>query len=198
MTEPAGMQGWIELFRSLGQSLLGVLRAEADALAADFRRSGTHLARGLALLAGAAGVLFWTLGIVVLALIALLSLWLPVWAAALVVAAVFALTAGVLVALGLGQLRRLESPIDSIRTRVSDHLDWWQHHLLADPAADRLGGVPPVVRSGGVPPPGGQGAVSPTDTPPPAPAASPEASGAPGRTPPRIHPDDPLEEDDEP
>jgi hypothetical protein len=167
MTEPSGMQGMIELFRSLGQSLLAVLRAEADALAADFRRSGVHLARGLAFLAGAAGVLFWTLGIVVLALIALLSLWLPVWAAALLVAALFALTAGVLVALGLGQLRRLESPVDSIRTRVSDHLDWWQHHLLADPAAVPPGGVPPV---------------------PPVPPASR----------PRIHPADPLEEDDEP
>jgi hypothetical protein len=189
MAEPAGMQGWIELFRSLGQSLLGVLRAEADALAADFRRSGGHLARGLALFAGAAGVLFWTLGILVLALIALLSLWLPVWAAALLVAALFALVAGLLVALGLGQLRRLESPIDSIRGRVSDHLDWWQHHLLADPAA-----VPPLTGPAGgqVPSPGGAGSAS---APPGRAAPRPPS---PPSTPPRIHPDDPLEEDDEP
>jgi hypothetical protein len=176
MAEPVGVQGWIELFRSLGQALFDVLRAEAEALGEDFRRSGHHLVRGLALFGGAAAVGFWTLGVLVLALIAVLAIWLPAWAAALLVAALFATTAGVLAVLGLRQLRRLESP--------ADHLDWWHTRLLAEPAGTRPGHLP----SGGR-------ATPPLSQPPfPAPPSPPPAP-LPG-APPRIHPDDPLEEDE--
>jgi hypothetical protein len=174
--EPAGFQGWIDLFRSLGQALFEVVRAEAQALGEDFRRSGGALARGLALLGGAAAVGFWTLGVLVLALIAVLAIWLPPWAAAVIVAALFAGVAGLLAALGIRQLRRLESPADSIRRRVADHLDWWNHRLLAEP--------PELEGGGGALQPGARGAG----------AAAPAAAGSP--LPPRIHPDDPLEEDD--
>jgi hypothetical protein len=183
MQEPVGVQGWIELFRSLGQALFEVLRAEGQALGEDLRRSGGELLRGLALLGGAAAVGFWTLGVLVLALIAVLAIWLPPWAAALIVTALFAATAGLLAALGWRRLRRLETPAASVRRRVEDHLDWWQTHLLAEPAVQaplpadagaRLPGAPDVAgtRAGG----------------------RPASTRAPER--PRIHPDDPLEEDD--
>src|SRR5258707_1722230 len=86
MGEPEGVQGWIELFRSLGQALFEVVRAEAEALGEDFRRSGVRLLRGVALLGGAAAVGFWTLGLLLFALIAVLMIWLQPWAAALIVA----------------------------------------------------------------------------------------------------------------
>jgi putative superfamily III holin-X len=177
MTEPAGVQGWIELFRSLGQALFEVARAEAQALGEDFRRSGIHLARGLALLGGAAAVGFWTAGLLLFALIAVLMIWLQPWAAALIVAGLFVATAGLLAALGLRQLRRLESPAASVRRRVSDHLEWWQTRLLADP-------VPPAAAAAPLPA-GGR-----SSPPPPLPSTPP----------PRIRPDDPLEslEEDEP
>jgi len=180
---PAGVQGWIELFRSLGLALFEVLRAEARALGEDFRRSGGELARGLALLGGAAALGFWTLGVLVLALIAVLAIWLPPWAAALIVAALFAGAAGLLALLGMRSLRRLESPAESIRQRVSDHLDWWNHRLLAEPAAPAVEG-------------GGHGRL-PSEGPGNA-AGGPDGAGGERRPPgrPRIHPDDPLEEDD--
>jgi len=181
--EPAGIQGWIELFRSLGQALFEVVRAEAQALGEDFRRSGGALARGLALLGGAAAVGFWTLGVLVLALIAVLAIWLPPWAAALIVAALFASTAGLLAALGLRQLRRLESPAESIRRRVADHLDWWNHRLLAEPARPEVEGGDGARLASGAP---GEGATRRRPAPPPTSTSAP----------PRIHPDDPLEEDD--
>jgi MFS family permease len=179
MTEPDGLQGWIELFRSLGQALFEVVRAEAQALGEDFRRSGMHLFRGAALLGGAAAVGFWTLGLALFALIAVLMIWLQPWAAALIVAGLFAAAAGLLAALGLRELRRLESPAASVRRRVSDHLDWWQTRLLADTAPARVAPSPATPL-----PAGGRSA-----PPPPSPTA-----------PPRIHPDDPLEslEEDEP
>jgi Putative Actinobacterial Holin-X, holin superfamily III len=179
MRQPAGVQGWIELFRSLGQALFDVLRAEARALGEDFRRSGGELARGLALLGGAAALGFWTLGVLVLALIAVLAIWLPPWAAALIVTALFAGAAGLLAMLGIRRLRRLESPAESIRQRVSDHLDWWNRGLLAGPAA-------PEVASGS------RGRLP--SEPPAGGARRPAPPGA--GAPPRIHPDDPLEEDD--
>ena len=175
--QPVGVQGWIELFRSLGQALFEVVRAEARALGEDFRRSGAELARGLALLGGAAALGFWTLGALVLALIAVLAIWLPPWAAALIVTALFAVAAGLLGLLGFRRLQRFESPAESIRQRVSDHLDWWNHRLLAEPAASAVPAAPavPAVESGG------------SERPRPTPGSS---------NPPRIHPDDPLEEDD--
>jgi len=171
MQEPAGVQGWIELFRSLGLALFEVLRAEAQALGEDFRRSGRQLLVALGLLGAAAAIGFWTVGVVVLTLIAVLMIWLPAWAAALIVLALFAVTAGLLATFGVLRLRRLESPAESIRQRVANHLDWWQHRLLAEP-------VPPAI-----PPP----------VPPRPPAGSPPSAP---RRPPRIHPDDPLEEDE--
>ena len=178
MQEPAGLRGWIELFRSLGQALFEVLRAEAAALGEDFRRSGSQLLRGLALCGGAAAVGFWTLGVVVATLIAVLAIWLPPWAAALIVMALFGATAGLLAALGWRQLRQLETPAASIRRRVEDHLEWWQHRLLAEPAA----GAPD---HGGRLPPTGAGSAG---------GGAPASAKPPVR--PRMHPDDPLEEDD--
>jgi ABC-type multidrug transport system fused ATPase/permease subunit len=131
MQDAAGAQGVIELFRSLGASLLAVLRAEAEALGEDFKRSGRQLGMAVALFAGAAGLVFWMLGVVVLTIIAVLALWLPIWAAALLVAVLFALLAGLLVMLAVRQLKQLENPVDNIRRRLADHLDWWQYKLLA-------------------------------------------------------------------
>ncbi|HLX09007.1 MAG TPA: phage holin family protein [Thermoanaerobaculia bacterium] len=144
MQEPAGVQGWIELFRSLGQALFEVLRAEAQALGDDFRRSGRQLLLALALLGAAAAIGFWTVGVVVLTLIAVLMIWLPAWAAALIVLALFVAVAGLLATLGVLRLRRLESPAESIRRRVADHLDWWEHRLLAEPAAPAIPPRPPI------------------------------------------------------
>jgi hypothetical protein len=188
MQEPAGVQGWIELFRSLGQALFEVLRAEAQALGEDFRRSGRQLAAGLALLGGAAAVGFWAIGVLVLVLIAVLAIWLRPWAAALIVLALFVGGAGLLAALGIRRLRRLESPAESVRRRVSDHLDWWQQRLLAErtpaiPAAS----APPGSTAPARPP------VPPRPPIPPRPPAPPPPT--PGERPPKIHPDDPLEED---
>jgi hypothetical protein len=185
MAEPAGVEGWIELFRSLGAALLEVLHAEAQALGEDFRRSGSRLARGAVLLGGAAAVGFWTVGALVLTLMAVLAIWLRPWAAALIVTALFAASAGLLAVLGLRQLRQFESPAESIRRRVSDHLDWWRHRLLAEPA------LSPTSESGRL------AAAAPVSAAArPGAPATPGTLAAPGGGPPRIHPDDPLEEDE--
>jgi hypothetical protein len=126
------MREWIELFRSLGESLLEVLRAELEALQKDFATSGRHFGIALGLLGGAAMLAFWIVGLLLFLLISLLSIWLQLWAAAGIVLLLFLSIAAVLVLLGLRQIRKVENPIENVRRRVDDHLEWWQR-LMAEP-----------------------------------------------------------------
>jgi hypothetical protein len=126
------MREWIDLFRSLGEALLEVVRAELEALQGDFSRSGRHLGVALALFGGAAVLGFWIVGLILFVLITLLNVWLPLWGAALIVLGIFVLAAAILAWLGLRRFRQVENPITNVQRRVDDHLDWWQR-LLAQP-----------------------------------------------------------------
>lgn len=135
------MQGWIDLFRSLGESLIEVVRAETTALQADLKTSGRHMGKALGLLGAAVLLLFWVLGLLIFFVVTLLSIWLELWAAALIVLLVFAGIMGVLVMLGLRRLRLVENPVDSVKRHVDDHLDWWQNGLLAQGKAMDIPGA---------------------------------------------------------
>lgn len=129
------MAGWIELFRSLGESLLEVWRAELATLQEDFQRSGRYLGSALGLLGAALVLLFWIVGLLLFVLIALLHVWLPWWGASLIVLLLFLSAAGLLAWLGARRLRKVENPVETVRRRMDNHLDWWQHGLLAQPKA---------------------------------------------------------------
>ena len=124
------MGGWIEIFRGLGESLLEVLRAEAATLQEDLSRSGRIAGRAMALLGTALILLFWILGLLIFALVAVAAIWLPLWAAALVVLTLFSIVAAVLAMMGVSRLKQVENPVETFRRRVDDHLDWWQSSLL--------------------------------------------------------------------
>jgi hypothetical protein len=127
------MQGWIDLFRSLGESLVEVWRAEMANLQGDLERSGRHLGMALAFLGAAAVLFFWIVGLLLFVMIAVLHIWLEWWAAALIVLGLFILGAGLLGWLGVRRMREVENPMSTVRRRVDSHLDWWQHGLLAKP-----------------------------------------------------------------
>jgi Putative Actinobacterial Holin-X, holin superfamily III len=139
------MAGWIDLFRTLGESLLEVWRAELATLQEDFHRSGRYLTAALGLLGAAIILLFWIVGLLLFVLVALLHVWLPWWGASLVVLLLFLLVTGLLAWLGVARLRKVENPVETVRRRVDSHLDWWQHGLLAQPKALD---VEPVVEGG--------------------------------------------------
>src|SRR6185295_13753216 len=128
------MGGWGKLVRELGQSWLDVLRAELQALEDDFTRSGHHLKRGVGLFGGAVALGFWAIGALVVAAIAGLAVWLPLWGAALIVAFVFAAVAAGLAASGSKRVAKVENPISVARRRLEDHMDWVQSRLLATTA----------------------------------------------------------------
>src|SRR4029077_3229280 len=121
------MQPWIDLFRSLGEALLEVWRAELGTLQDDLERSGRHLGVALGLFGAAVMLTFWAVGLGLFVLISLLHLWLPWWGASLVVLALFLIAVAILAKLGLGRIRKVENPLETVRRRVDSHLDWWQH-----------------------------------------------------------------------
>lgn len=126
------MSGWIEMFRGLGEALLDVLRAEVSTLQEDLSRSGRIAGGALALLGVALILLFWIVGLLIFAMIAVLAIWLQLWAASLIVLGLFLIATGILAWLGVNRLKQVENPVQTFRRRVDDHLDWWQSTLLRD------------------------------------------------------------------
>ena len=126
------IEAWIDTFRSLGEALLTVLKAELATLQEDLKGSGRHLVVALGLLGAALVVLFWLTGLLIAFLVAVLSIWLQLWAATLVVLLLFVAGAGLLVWLGLRRLRQIENPVETVRRHVDDHLDWLHNRLLRE------------------------------------------------------------------
>lgn len=136
------MQGWIDLFRSLGESLIEVVRAETTALQADLKTSGRHMGLALAFFGAAALLSFWVLGLLVFLLVTLIDIWLPLSAAAGIVFVIFFVAMLILGWLGYRRYLLVENPVDSVKRHVDDHLDWWQNGLLAQ---GRTLDIPPAV-----------------------------------------------------
>lgn len=125
------MSRWVDLFRSLGQALLDVFKAELAEAGEDLGTAGRHLGIALGLFAAAAAVGFWTLATFLAFLILVLArLGLPLWGAAGVVTLVLGLVIAVLGWLGMRRLKRVESPVETVRRRLDDHRVWWRERML--------------------------------------------------------------------
>ena len=127
------ISSWIELFQSLREAFIGVMQAEVRALRVDFDLSRQHLVRALGLAALAIFVSFWAIGVLVLLLIQVAAIWLPAWAASLVVLAALSVLGLALLVAARGNLGRIEAPRALIRRHVQEHMDWWEDEIL--PAA---------------------------------------------------------------
>lgn len=135
-------EGWREAFRAFGAAAVGVLQAELALVRETWHRSMRELgkAAGLALAAGYLGLLVLP-ALLVFALLDGLSAGLgwPPWVAALAVAAVVAVVAFVLYKIaGRVVARRVESPVATVKHRVSDHVDWWNERVLAEGGTERV------------------------------------------------------------
>lgn len=128
-----------ERAREIGASVSELFAAELGALKADVRISFERLQTGGILVVAAAGALLIAAGALVLAAFEALSLILPRWAAALVVAAGMLVVGLVLYASGRRSLRRFESPARTARRHVEDHLEWLNDRLGTRERGDRDG-----------------------------------------------------------
>jgi uncharacterized membrane protein YqjE len=100
-----------ELVTRLSTQLSDLVRAELQLAKSELAEKGKRAGVGAGL-AGAAGVLaLYGLGAIIAAVIAALSLFLPVWAAALIVAILIFIVAGVLGLLGKNQIQRATPPV---------------------------------------------------------------------------------------
>ncbi|MGB3564361.1 MAG: phage holin family protein [Thermoanaerobaculia bacterium] len=131
--------GWLGLLRSLGQAGTDLLRSEIDALGSDLADSGASLARAVGLFVAAAFVIFWAVGALGYFSIELLALWLPRWGAALIVFVLLLVVVWILWLLAKSKLREVERPTETVRRRVTDHLDWWQDRVLDGTSGERDG-----------------------------------------------------------
>ena len=130
------LRRWRDLLASLGSSLFEVAEAELTALKTDLRVSGRQLGSAVLLAAVAGLVVFWAMGAAGFALYQLILLWLPGWASALIVLGFFAAVALVLGLVARARFRSLEAPVETVRRRVDDHLNWWHENLLQEEKKD--------------------------------------------------------------
>ena len=127
----AGLGGfaWLQVLRSLKGSLVDVFRAELDTLGRELSLSARRLGGALLLLFFATGIALFSIGALAFAAIAALSLKMAAWAAALIVFGVLLLVAALLAYSGARQLRAIESPAQTVKRRVADHVDWWRFRI---------------------------------------------------------------------
>lgn len=126
------VERWRDLFGAVGESFLDLMSAELGELEADLGRSGRLAVRVLAASALAAVFVFYaTAGLGVVAIVLLDRVW-PLWVATLAVTLALLLLAAIAGALAYAWMRRLESPLATVRRRMDSHVRWWQEEILAE------------------------------------------------------------------
>lgn len=133
---------WTELVRELGVSVIDLLRAESRALQADLGRSGKRAGIGMGLIATAAALAFWSLGVATIAAIAVVAIWLPVWGASLVVLGLLVLVVVILGFFGSRELRSIEPPGVTVARHVDDLRAWWATELTLENGSAVVGEEP--------------------------------------------------------
>jgi hypothetical protein len=94
------------LIAEIPSLLANLVRQELEQLKQELIGKLKHAGIGIGLLAAAGGFLFFALAVLVAAAVLGLAVVLPAWAAALIVAGALLLIAGLLVAIGVSQLRK--------------------------------------------------------------------------------------------
>lgn len=112
-----------ELTKQASQQLSDVVRSEMRLAQAEMKEKGKRAGLGGAMVAGAALLGLLALWALVFGAIAAVSVALPVWAAALIVAGVLLLTAGALAVIGKSEFGNVgpvkpERTIDSVKADV--------------------------------------------------------------------------------
>ncbi len=121
---------WKERLLGLREAVAALYAAEGEALSRDLSSWGKGFAFAIVLLLAALAIGFWLVAVMVGFLVALLALWLPVWAAALITAGVLALAIALLAGIGWKRLQALGGPIARVQRRWRDHLAWWRERVF--------------------------------------------------------------------
>jgi len=99
------------LVSELTSDLTSLFRQEIELAKAELAVKAKEAGKGAGMLGGASVTGLVTLGSLTAFLIALLALWLPVWAAALIVTLVWAIVTGILALVGRSRLKEATPPV---------------------------------------------------------------------------------------
>ena len=128
---------WLEMFRSLGQALFEVWKAELAELGAELGKSGKHLGKAIAAFVVVAFVFFWFVAATYYFFVQVLDIWLPMWAAAGIPWLLMLLLMAAAGGWGYLQLKKFDNPAETVRRRVDEHKEWWNERML--PPEKRVG-----------------------------------------------------------
>jgi Putative Actinobacterial Holin-X, holin superfamily III len=119
-----------ELMRQLSDQTVSLVRQEVDLAKAEFAAKGKRAGLGAGLFGGASVFGLYALGALVACAILALSLVMSGWLAALIVAAVLGLIAGVLALVGTKNLKRgvPPSPEETIES-VKEDVEWTKQRV---------------------------------------------------------------------
>lgn len=104
--ERAQKRSLLSLVTSLPGLLAELVRSELEQLKNELIRKLKHAGIGIGLLVGAAVFAFFALGVLVAAAVLGIAVALPGWLAALIVAVALLIVTGILVGIGVAQLKR--------------------------------------------------------------------------------------------
>lgn len=108
--KPLPEQSTAELVQRASEQLSRLVKDEITLAKAELTEKGKHAGLGAGLFGGAGVLALYGVGALVATLVIVLDLWLPLWAAGLIVTGVLFLIAGVLALVGKKQLSRATPP----------------------------------------------------------------------------------------
>jgi hypothetical protein len=114
-----------ELVKQLAEEVSNLVRAEIELARAEVTTKGKRAGIGLGELGAAGIVALYALGALTACFIAVLALLIPVWVAALIVAVIYGIAAGVLYLVGRRQLQQTVPPTPERTQRtIKEDIEW--------------------------------------------------------------------------
>ncbi|WP_329109210.1 phage holin family protein [Micromonospora sp. NBC_01699] len=117
VTRPVAEQSVAELVQHGTEQVSKLIRDELALARAELTQKGKHAGIGVGLFGGGGALAFYGLGALVATVILALDLVLPAWAAALIIAGVLFVGAGLLAFIGKSQVSRAVPPMPSAAVR---------------------------------------------------------------------------------
>lgn len=126
--------GWLDLFRSLGEALLDVLRAELAVIWEYWRIWGRNWLVAAVLFVMVLFLTFWLSGLLVVALVhgVMAGFGLELWQAALATAAALLLVMTAIAGVGWVLAKRPENPVATLRRQLDEHRTWLDGKILGE------------------------------------------------------------------
>jgi hypothetical protein len=133
LQEQLRRQGMGELVKQLSAQVSTLVRQEVELAKAEVAEKGKKAGLGAGMLGGAGVAGLLTLGALTAALILLLDLVMPAWAAALVVTALWAVVAGLLALRGRAKVQEVGKPIpEKTVETVKEDVEWMKDQIKSE------------------------------------------------------------------